>query len=89
MKYCNAAFNHKSMKIQNFAKTCPSKKKKINKQTNKQMTPVAHLVASQKMLEHVGHVKWNAVNAKLQAIARYMPCDRTSVSLMKKPQFKC
>ena len=29
------------------------------------MTPVAHLVASQKMLEHVGHVKWNAVNAKL------------------------
>ena len=28
------------------------------------MTPVAHLVAS-----HIGHVKWNAVNAKLQAIA--------------------
>lgn len=68
MKYCNAAFNHKSIKIQNFAKTCPGKKKKINKQTSKQMTPVAHLVASQKMLEHVGHVKWNAVNAKLQAI---------------------
>lgn len=68
MKYCNAAFNHKSIKIQNFAKTCPGKKKKINKQRNKQMTPVAHLVASQKMLEHVGHVKWNAVNAKLQAI---------------------
>ena len=64
MKYCNAAFNHKSIKIQNFAKTCPGKKKKINKQRNKQMTPVAHLVAS-----HIGHVKWNAVNAKLQAIA--------------------
>lgn len=69
INYCNAAFNHKSIKIQNFAKTFPGKKKKINKQRNKQMTPVAHLVASQKMLEHIGHVKWNAVNAKLQAIA--------------------
>ena len=69
MKYCNAAFNHMSIKIQNFAKTCPGKKKTINKERNKQMTPVAHLVASQKMLEHIGHVKCNAVNAKLQAIA--------------------
>ena len=69
MKYCNAAFNHKSIKIQNFAKSFPGKKKKINEQRNKQMTPVAHLVASQKMWEHIGHVKWNAVNAKLQAIA--------------------
>ena len=36
------------------------------------MTLVAHLVASQKMLEHVSHVKWNMVNVKLQAIALYM-----------------
>ena len=52
------------------------------------MTLVAHLVASRKMLEHVGHVKWNMVNAKLQAIALYMSCDRTSVSLIKKTHFK-
>lgn len=47
----------------------PGQKEKINKQTNTQMTLVAPLVAFQKMLEHVGHVKWNALNAKLQAIA--------------------
>ena len=74
-----------------FCKNIPGQKeKKWNKQTNKQMTLVAHLVASQKMLEHVSHVKWNVVNVKLQAIAlyMYMSCDRTSISLMKKTHFK-
>ena len=52
-------------------KNIARQKEKINKQTNKLLTLVAHLVASQEMLEHVGHVKWNVVNVKLQAIALY------------------